>query len=110
MKGACVWEPAVLTSKATFREWGGHSRSSCTLGPASPPLLLREAGHTRRVHSDWQVRNPSSIDSLNTSLLWAMKIRGELHLGNIFRGKKADPQLTEGMERSDHRAAQSILA
>lgn len=111
MKGACgVWQPAVLTSKATFRERRTHSRSSCTLRRSSPPLRLREAGHTRRVQSDWQVRNSSSIHSLNTSLLWAMKIRGKLHLGDIFRGKKADSQLTEGMQQSAHTAPQSMLA
>lgn len=43
MKGACVCGSLqVLTSKATFREWGGHSRSSCTLGPSLPASVARE--------------------------------------------------------------------
>ena len=112
MKGVCVCGSLqVLTSKATFREWGGHSRSSCTLGPSSLPLWLGNAWHMHRVPSDWHVKNPSSTNGLKSMmLLWAMKKRCVLHLVNIFRGKIGDFQLTEGMKRSDHMVAQSVLA
>lgn len=64
-----------------------------------------------RVPSDRHVKNPSSINGLKSmTLLWAMKKRCDLHLVNIFRGKIGDFQLTEGIKRSDHMVAQSILA
>lgn len=92
----------MLTSKNSGSR-SGHSRLLCTCATPPPPLRLREAGGTR-ARCRLAGKKSLSIHSLNTSLLWAMKIRGKLHLGDIFRGKKADSQLTEGMQQSAHTA------
>lgn len=83
--------------------------SSCTLRRSSPCHGSEEAGHTRRVQVRLAGKKSLRYHTASTSLLWAMKIRGKLHLGDIFGGKKADSQLTEGMQQSAHMAPQSML-